>query len=353
MNYWDASCDRDLRFQHIPVIIVVSAVPRSPNGKVDRAQLPLPPRAAANGGSSAIAFNSPIEELLARIWCQLLKGEHINAEDNFFDLGGDLLLALRLAYFIEETIGVRLGIPEIFKNSVFREMAQLLLTRSSSIRPTVITIQEGSPAERSIYFIYAASHEFGLARMLGVQRNVYGVEVGWLASWRQALERGDTSGYPTMGQLVEPFCSTILAHAGSRPFVVAGYSFAGLMAFETARQLKKRGASVDAVLLFDTVARAPSLLRVAWNEMKDMWTRKTQFDWAALTQAAGRSVRRESETPDRRFPRSADKASRPVMQRPAGTFACLASDGEIVREHQETIPSSQIGLSGHPRCCEQ
>lgn len=275
-----------LAIQHIPTIIVVGAVPRSPNGKIDRAQLPLPLRAAADGGSSAIAFNSPIEESLARIWCQLLKGVHVKAEDNFFDLGGDSLLAVRLAYFIEETMGVRLGIPEIFKNSVFREMAQLLLTRSSSIRPTVITIQEGSPAERSIYFIYAASHEFGLARMLGVQRNVYGVEVGWLASWRQALERADTSGYPTMGQLVEPFCSTILAHAGSRPFVVAGYSFAGLIAFETARQLKKRGASVDAVLLFDTVARAPSLLRVAWNEVKDLWTGKTQFDWATLTQAA-------------------------------------------------------------------
>ena len=122
--------------------------------------------------------------------------------------------------------------------------------------------------------------------MLGVQRNVYGVEIGWPASWRQALERGEKSGFPTMGQLVEPFCSTILAHAGSRPFVVAGYSFAGLMAFETARQLKKRGASVDAVLLFDTVARAPSLLRVAWNEVKDLWMGKTQFDWSTLTQAA-------------------------------------------------------------------
>jgi thioesterase domain-containing protein len=183
-------------------------------------------------------------------------------------------------------MGVRLGIPEIFRSPVFCEMAQLLLTRSSSIRPTVITIQEGSPAECSIYFIYAASHEFGLTRMLGVKRNAYGVEVGWPGSWRQVLERGDTSSYPTMEQLVEPFCSTILAHAGSKPFVVAGYSFAGLMAFETARQLKRGGASVDAVLLFDTVARAPSSIRVAWNEVKELWTGKTQFDWGTLMRAA-------------------------------------------------------------------
>jgi thioesterase domain-containing protein len=58
------------------------------------------------------------------------------------------------------------------------------------------------------------------------------------------------------------------------------------MAFETARQLKVRGALVDAVLLFDTVARAPSPLRVAWNEIIDLWGGKTQLDWGALTRVA-------------------------------------------------------------------
>src|SRR3954454_12157615 len=175
---------------------MVSSVCRSPNGKVDRAQLPLPLRTVAYEELPAAASSSPIEDTLARIWCQLMKGEHIKARDNFFDLGGDSLLAVRLAYLIEETMGMRLGIPEIFRSPVFCEMAQLLLTQSSSIRPKVITIQEGSPAECSIYFIYATSHEFGLARSLGVTRNVYGVEVGWPGSWRQALERGDTSSYP-------------------------------------------------------------------------------------------------------------------------------------------------------------
>ena len=137
--------------------------------------------------------------------------------------------------------------------------------------------------------------------MLGVKRNVYGVEVGWPASWRQALECGDTSSYPTMEQLVAPFCSTILAHAGSKPLVIAGYSFAGLMAFEAARQLERQGASVGGVLLFDTVARAPSLVRVAWNEMKDLWTGRTRFGWATLAQAA--------RTISRKPPRDARKTS--------------------------------------------
>jgi amino acid adenylation domain-containing protein len=275
-----------LATQHVPTIITVAAVPRSPNGKVDRPQLPLPLRATVDGGSPAAAFNSPIEASLARIWCEVLQREHFEAEDNFFDLGGDSLNAATLVYCIEETMGVRLGMPEIFGNPVFSQMAQLLATRSSAVRPFVTTILEGSAAERCIYFIYAGSHEFSLARMLGVKRNVYGVEVGWPSAWRRAFEAGDTSGYPTMEKLVEPFCSTIFAHAGSRPIVVAGYCFGGLMAFEAARQLKARGALVDAVLVFDMLARTPSSLRVAWNEILNVWGRKTKLDWSALMRAA-------------------------------------------------------------------
>src|SRR5262249_10940894 len=60
----------------------------------------------------------------------------------------------------------------------------------------------------------------------------------------------------------------------------------GLLAFETARQLKVRGARVDAVLLFDTVARTPSSLRVAWNEIRNVRRGKTGLDWDALMRAA-------------------------------------------------------------------
>lgn len=272
--------------QHVPAIILVDEVARSPNGKVDRARLPPPPQATAGAGSQAAAFKSPIEASLARIWCELLQREQVEPEDNFFDLGGDSLLVATLIFCIEEATGVQLGMPEIFRSPVFSQMAQLLTTRSSSVRPAVLTIQEGAAGKPPVYFIYAGAHEFGLARMLGVRRNVYGVEVGWPSAWRQALERGDTSEYPDMERLVEPFCSTICAHAGSKPFVVAGYSFAGLMAFETARQLKARGARVDAVLLFDTMARPPASLRVAWNEMLNVWKGKTKLDWGALTRAA-------------------------------------------------------------------
>src|SRR5262249_54142368 len=144
-----------LATQHIPTIITVDAVPRLPNGKVDRDQLALAPRPANHGPSPAAAFRSPIEASLARIWCELLQREHVTAEDNFFDLGGDSLLVATLVFCIEEAIGVALGMAEIFRNPVFRQMAQLLATRSSSVRPSVITIAEGDAAEHPVYFIYA------------------------------------------------------------------------------------------------------------------------------------------------------------------------------------------------------
>jgi thioesterase domain-containing protein len=171
-------------------------------------------------------------------------------------------------------------------------MAQILATRNSSVRrPSVVAIQESAAAVRSVYFIYAGSNEFGLARMLGAGINVYCVQVGWPSAWRQALERGDESKYPSMEAVVEPFCSTISNHTGTLPLVIAGFSFAGLMAFETAHQLRARGIPVEAVLLFDTAARKPPPLSVAWNKMVSMWKRGTLPDWGALMRAAQRYCR--------------------------------------------------------------
>jgi pimeloyl-ACP methyl ester carboxylesterase len=53
--------------------------------------------------------------------------------------------------------------------------------------------------------------------------------------------------------------------------VLAGHSFAGLIAFETARQFQKQGGKVEMVLLFDSWASYPSPYQVAWHNLRDCW----------------------------------------------------------------------------------
>jgi hypothetical protein len=87
----------------------VAAIPRLPNGKVDRAALPAPedaPRASAPARADPPA--TPTEVQVAGIWAALLKSGDIRADDNFFDIGGHSLLAMQAILTMEKACGKRI-----------------------------------------------------------------------------------------------------------------------------------------------------------------------------------------------------------------------------------------------------
>src|SRR5262249_52755222 len=74
--------------------VALDALPKTPNGKVDRAALPAPSRSRPDSEPEAERPRSPIEMRLAAIWQDLLKIDTVSLQDNFFDLGGHSLLAM-------------------------------------------------------------------------------------------------------------------------------------------------------------------------------------------------------------------------------------------------------------------
>jgi thioesterase domain-containing protein len=76
-----------------------------------------------------------------------------------------------------------------------------------------------------------------------------------------------------MEQLVTPYLAVLGSHARSSSCLLAGHSFAGLIAFEVAHQLRKQGGDVDLVILFDTWAKYPTAREVAWQQWRQNWKR--------------------------------------------------------------------------------
>ncbi|HVT57970.1 MAG TPA: amino acid adenylation domain-containing protein, partial [Thermoanaerobaculia bacterium] len=109
--------------------VALAALPLTANGKLDRRALPAPERGSGAGSGAddaAAAPRTPVEELLASIWCATLGVERVGAHDDFFALGGHSLLATRLISRLRRAFGVELPVAALFDHPTVGGMAGVL-----------------------------------------------------------------------------------------------------------------------------------------------------------------------------------------------------------------------------------
>ncbi|HEX6292480.1 MAG TPA: amino acid adenylation domain-containing protein [Herpetosiphonaceae bacterium] len=103
--------------------VFLDALPLSPNGKVDRKALPAPQPETNERAEVLAAPRTPIEELLAGIWADVLGMERVGIHDNFFELGGHSLLATQVLSRVRAAIDVTLPLRELFEAPTVAGMA--------------------------------------------------------------------------------------------------------------------------------------------------------------------------------------------------------------------------------------
>ncbi|HEX2077177.1 MAG TPA: condensation domain-containing protein, partial [Longimicrobium sp.] len=102
-------------------IVRLDALPLTANGKLDRKALPVPELASAE--EKYVAPRTPVEEVLAGIWAEVLRLERVGVEESFFDLGGHSLLATRVVSRVRELFGVDLPLRALFEGPTVAEVA--------------------------------------------------------------------------------------------------------------------------------------------------------------------------------------------------------------------------------------
>ncbi|MBD2201842.1 amino acid adenylation domain-containing protein [Calothrix sp. FACHB-1219] len=95
-------------------IVLLEALPLAPSGKVDRQALPIP-SFQNESEFGFVAPRTPTEEIVADIWGQVLKQEHIGIHDDFFDLGGHSLLATQAISRLREAFKIELPLRSLFE----------------------------------------------------------------------------------------------------------------------------------------------------------------------------------------------------------------------------------------------
>jgi acyl carrier protein len=97
-------------------------LPLTSNGKIDRRALPAPERGTESGDSHVVA-RTPVEEMMAGIWSEVLGVEKVRVTDNFFELGGHSLLATQIISRIREAFGVELQLRTLFESPTVTALA--------------------------------------------------------------------------------------------------------------------------------------------------------------------------------------------------------------------------------------
>jgi amino acid adenylation domain-containing protein len=231
--------------------VAVDRFPRLANGKLDRGAL-LAIRDASADHADAIAPRDLVELRLARLWEQLLDLRSAPVNADFFQLGGSSLAAIRLLARIEQTFGVRVPLAQLFQAPTIEGLASLI--RPSGMRRDDSTLVPIQPHGDNLPLFCA--HPVGgtvvcfaeLARALGPQQPLYAFQ-------HPALCGGKPGG--SIEQLAATYMRELIAGQPTGPYLLAGLSMGGVIAYEMAQQLVASGREVTRLILFDAYAPRP------------------------------------------------------------------------------------------------
>ncbi|GJG89251.1 hypothetical protein tb265_44320 [Gemmatimonadetes bacterium T265] len=136
VDAWRAALGERLPEYMVPATFVrLARLPLTPNGKTDRKALPAPPAGTGAPGARYVAPRTPTEERLAAVWEEVLQRRPVGVHDNFFDLGGHSLVALRMTNRVHEAFAMRPPLTAVFDRPTVAQLAELLEAAPAAAAP--------------------------------------------------------------------------------------------------------------------------------------------------------------------------------------------------------------------------
>lgn len=255
----------------IPTTFVfLHKIPLTPNGKIDRKALPKPtPNHPASINNNHVAPRSPLELQLVHLWESILGLESIGVQDNFFEIGGHSLLAVRLIAAMQQHFGYELPLSTFLVAPTIEQLAQLLSSIQTKISSQSLLVKIQPLGSNPPYFCVPGVggnvlYFHKLACHLGLEQPFYGFQA-------QGLD-GKLDPHTSIEEMAYAYIEALCKVQPQGPYWLGGHSFGGWVAFEMAQQLQQRGQSVALLTIFDAVAPSVnnSIVGQDWNDTQWM-----------------------------------------------------------------------------------
>ena len=254
--------------------IRLAALPHTSSGKIDERGLPPPGREAPDPPDDLVPPRDPVEEIVARIWADVLETESVSVDANFFDAGGDSLRGVQLMMQVEAAFEldatarwlieaptvagiagrVREALDARARPASIQSVAGsslVAIRREGSKRPFFLVVG-GAGGEREL-LVYA-----NLAPHLDADQPFFGVPV---------CDLGGHGAGATVVALAGRLLRDVTRLQPAGPYLLGGECIGGIIAYEMAQQLRARGEEVALLALLDTVSRyaaPPRVGSLAW-----------------------------------------------------------------------------------------
>jgi amino acid adenylation domain-containing protein len=227
--------------------VLLSELPLTANGKIDRLSLPRPEsiQSAPAGKSKP---QDPFERHLISIWENLLNTSPIGIHDNFFDLGGHSLLAAQMIDQIEKVFQKKLPLDFLwFHGGTIASIASALRDQYQfGANPELVLIKEGS--RQPLFALHIKGGHlldyYVLARHLDPDQTVYGLQARGVF--------GNETPDCSIKEIAANCIKSMRQIQPQGPYLITGYSSGGVIAYEMAQQLNQCGESVATLMLLDT-----------------------------------------------------------------------------------------------------
>ncbi len=246
--------------------VTLAEFPLSPSGKIDRHALPAPD--AGCPGTHDELPATPTEAVLTRLFATILSTGNISPADNFFESGGNSLQVMRLIDLISSQLGTDLTPASVFLHPTPRQLAAQLETGAPAspapgpLVPLAIRHRTGPPLTLIHAIAGTVSDYAALAAELADQLTVYGLEAPGLASADPVTPAGPATpahaGTPSLASLADHYTTIIRAAFPDGPYLLAGWSMGGVLAYEVTRRLEQAGLKVSLLALLDPPYLVPA-----------------------------------------------------------------------------------------------
>ncbi|HET8680255.1 MAG TPA: amino acid adenylation domain-containing protein [Micromonosporaceae bacterium] len=238
--------------------MVLDELPLAPTGKVDRPALPAP-ETGRPAEAEYLAPATPAEQTVADVFAEVLGVARVGADADFFDLGGSSLQVAAVISRVRELTGVTLPMRDVYTTPTVAAVGAALagaLTGDTAPDGLVLTLQAGGdkPPLFCVPHVFGSALGYrGLVRHLPDDQPLYALESPGLDD--------DTPPVDTMPELAAVYVAALRERYPHGPYVLAGHSMGGVVAWEMALQLIDAGEQVRVILIESNIDLRPPATR--------------------------------------------------------------------------------------------